>query len=458
MDGDVVILGGGLAGLSAACHSGFPVYEAAAGPGGTAASVSADGYVFDLGIHVLHTRKREVLDLLAACGLALRSHKRRGWIYSHGRYALYPFQVNTSHLPLRTRLRCVRDYLWRRASADPADYRAWMIANFGRGLADVFMIPYAEKFWRVPAEEMTHEWTGARVPRVRLWDLLVGMWMNRDASYGQNAVFSYPEAPGAGFGEVARALATRVSRIHHGHRATAIRTHDRAIVFNGGERVVPYRLLLSSIPLPELVALLDDVPASVREATGRLRHNSIAVVNVGVGRAALSDKHWVHFPDPGISFFRIAFPNNFAEGLSPPGTGMIQTEVAYDKAAPPDRASLVDAVVRDLRRVGVLAAADEIAFADVRWLPYGYVIHDRHRKQAVETIHAHLASIGIHAFGRYGSWEYFWSDDAILDGRRAAELALRAAPAGSARAAAASAARHHPAPGAADARPAVGSK
>ena len=66
-----IILGGGLAGLSAAYHSGIPLYEALAKPGGTAASLDEQGFVFDLGIHVLQSKNVYFLELLDKLGVRL---------------------------------------------------------------------------------------------------------------------------------------------------------------------------------------------------------------------------------------------------------------------------------------------------------------------------------------------------------------------------------------------------
>ena len=51
----VIVLGGGLAGLSASFFSGAPVYEAAQEAGGAAGSDTVDGFTFDRGIHILQT-------------------------------------------------------------------------------------------------------------------------------------------------------------------------------------------------------------------------------------------------------------------------------------------------------------------------------------------------------------------------------------------------------------------
>ncbi len=421
---ETIILGAGLSGLSAAYHSGFPIYEARDRAGGTADSIRKNGFVFDIGIHILQSNAPYFLDLLNQLGVQLVNHKRRGWIYSHGCYSPYPFQVNTSHLPLTHRLRCLVGYLLRRNHSTPENYEDWMIQNFGSGFARTFLIPYAEKFWRISPRGMTYEWTGNRVPLPRVIDVIKGALRDRETSLGTHARFQYPTEPGSGFAAIAQALASRIGYIHYGMKATTIDPYKKILLFNKGERAVNYHSLITTIPLPELIKLLPDPPSDVQKAVGQLSFNSIAMVNIGVDRPHLSDKHWIHFPEKDISFFRISFPSNFCPGLNPKETTTIQAEVSYDKENPPERDELLRRVHRDLIRVGILRPEDSLSFLDVPYQKYGYVIYNRHRKDAVKKVHEYLHHLDIYPCGRYGAWEYLWSDEAVLSGKRIAEKVL----------------------------------
>jgi protoporphyrinogen oxidase len=227
--------------------------------------------------------------------------------------------------------------------------------------------------------------------------------------------------------------------VHLGHRAARIDTTDRQIRFENGI-TVDYEVLISSIPLPELIALCPDAPDAVRQAAAQLRTNSILVVNLGIDRADVSDRHWVHFPERDISFFRVSFPHNFSPGVAPAGTSSVSAEVAYSDLKPIDENSIVDRVVKDLIGVNILRKSDVIKTVATRNIKYAYCIYDRQRTPALRAIHDWLGTRGIVPCGRYGLWTYFWSDEAILSGRKAAESIQRrrerASLAGSLRAAA----------------------
>jgi protoporphyrinogen oxidase len=416
-DDRMIILGGGLAGLTASMYSGAPVYEAEDAEGGVAGSDLIEGFVFDRGIHVLQTKNQAVLNLLADLGVKFTNHRRNAHIYSHKRYAAYPFQVNTAGLPIGLRARCAWHFLRRRRHPNPTNYEEWMYRSIGTQFARTFLIPYSEKFWTVSPREMSWEWTGGRVPQPTVWQVLRGALWAKQTRIGTNVDFRYPHG---GYGAIAKALRQRAGPVHLGYRATLLDTANRQVSFSNGT-TVRYDQLISTIPLPELIRICPYAPDKVREAADKLRTNSIRVVNLGINRPNLSDKHWVHFPEKDISFFRVSYPSNFGSGLAPAGTSSISAEVAYSSSRPLDTERIVDRVVEDLIRVGALRRNDSIILKATRDIKYAYCIYDRHRKESVGSMYNWLRGIGVIPCGRYGLWTYFWSDEAILSGKKAAE-------------------------------------
>jgi len=418
----MIILGAGLTGLSAAYHGRGVIYEMADEIGGHSKSKNVDGFVFDEGIHVLQTKNEAVLDLYRGLGLGFHEHQRSGWVFANGSFSRYPFQVNTAHLPPLMRAQCVLGYIKAASSSTPEalgrlrTYEEWLYATFGAAFAEKFFLPYSEKFWTVHPREMTHRWAGLRVPRPRTWDVIKGAFREQKTELGTHVHFRYPM--GEGFGETARAFAPYVE-VRLRKCLTEVDPGRKTLTFNGQE-TVSYERAISTIPLPVLVRLTKGVPDAVARAAERLRHNSILVVNLGIDRPEISEKHWVHFPQKDISFFRISFPTNFGPGLAPRGTSSVQAEVSYRSHSRVDPAETVDRVVEDLKRVGVLRASDRVVVRDTLDIHYAYVVYDHQREESVKTIRDYFKKEGIYPCGRYGNWAYFWSDEAILSGKKAA--------------------------------------
>ena len=418
----LMILGAGLSGLSAAYHSDGIVFEKESRVGGHAKSKQSDGFIFDEGIHVLHTSNEYVLNLLGKVGARLASHTREAWICSFGAQTRYPFQANTYGLPVPIVKDCLLGFIQNdfKDREQIKTYQDWIYFMFGKGIAEHFMIPYSKKFWGVSADELTTEWVNVRHPRPSLEEVIEGSLHDQTKGFGVNAEFRYPEQ--GGFGAIGEALASTVrDRIRLGMTVTRIDVKRREIEFNHREKI-PYDKVISTLPLPDVIGMIPDAPREVVEASRKLRCNSILAVNLGVDRAHLTDKHWIYFLENEYSFFRISFPFNKAGHMVPQETSSISAEIAYSDAhpLPCSREHMTQRVIEDLKRAKILAADDKVVLTDTIDIKYGYVIFDQARRPAIQLIHSYLEQHGIFPCGRYGEWAYIWSDEAILSGRKVA--------------------------------------
>ena len=425
----VVVLGGGLSGLSAAFHlqEAAALYERESDVGGLCRSRTLNGFTFDHVGHLLHFRHPETLGLLRdTLGLDLVHHERSAWIYSKATFTKYPFQANAYGLPVEIIKECLLGLATRPPSpaAPPAHFEEWILRTFGEGIARHFMIPYNEKFWMMPPSELTCDWLDGYVPVPTFEEALEGALTDSRRLLGYNAHFWYPRQ--GGIQALAEALARRIPHLHLGLSATRIDLRRRRVTF-AGDLEAPYERLLSSIPLPALRPLLDPLPSDVADAFARLRYTSVYVLNVGVAREHISDKHWVYYPEPELSFFRVGFPTNFSSAVAPPGHSSLYAEVSHGPARPVDPQTIATRIRRDLVRVGILREDDRIVLQEAFNIPYAYVVFDRHHAASTAHIADFLERHGVTGIGRYGRWRYLSMEDAILDGRRAAH-ALRTSP------------------------------
>jgi protoporphyrinogen oxidase len=194
-------------------------------------------------------------------------------------------------------------------------------------------------------------------------------------------------------------------------------------------RTIKYGTLVSTLPLPALVAACgDDVPADVRAAARALRHVSVRCVNLGVARENVTDKHWIYYPEQTV-FHRIFVQGNASPYCNPPGGFGLTCEITYSasKPLPVDGAALIERCRRDCVAVGMLREDDRILAANQVDMPIAYVVYDHQRAANVELIRRWMAQHAIILAGRYSEWEYYNSDHAFVAGRKAAEQAKDAA-------------------------------
>jgi protoporphyrinogen oxidase len=259
----VVILGGGLTGISTAVHLDAPwvLFERDDRLGGHARTDERDGYKFDKTGHWLHLRdagvKRLVEEILPGEMVPIA---RRARIFSHGGLTRFPFQANLHGLPPEVVKECLLGVIEAKVKAaagtdtsDPKNFEDYCLRHFGAGISKHFMIPYNEKLWGVSPSEITAAWCSRFVPLPNLEQIVAGAVGAGPPEMGYNVSFLYPKS--GGIEVFARALATRM-RTQHGkvNLGTSPDTIDwqRREVVAGGERV-PYRALVATIPLPELL-------------------------------------------------------------------------------------------------------------------------------------------------------------------------------------------------------------
>lgn len=428
----VVVVGAGMAGLGAAetlrqqgdAHTLCRIFERETRPGGLCRTEEQRGFLFDYTGHLLHFRTDHFKTTVFNCiGNALQERKRSAWVYSKGVYTQYPFQANLYGLPPDVIIDCVYEYsreYFREPKRPIETFEDWVVAHFGEGIARHFMIPYNAKLYRRPTSELSPETTGRFVPSADLKQLLRGALTADSAALGYNATFYYPN--NGGIEQLVRSLASPIDHLVTGEAVVRIDPTRHHVTTSGG-RTVDYDFLVSTQPIVELVRMIADVPAQIREAAARLSHVSVLNINLGI-HGSLGERHWVYVPESHMLFHRVGFPSNFSEAVAPAGASSIYLEISYDPAKGIDRDKALRTSIVDLVKMGVIESADQVIAEKTIDIPYAYVHFDSHRSAALRTINSYLRSRQIVSVGRFGAWEYSSMEDAYMQGVGAATEAL----------------------------------
>ncbi|MEW5800690.1 MAG: FAD-dependent oxidoreductase [bacterium] len=422
MSTEVVILGAGLTGLSAAYHlkQSYEIFEKEKQVGGLCRSLFHDGFTFDFAGHLLHFNDCRIKDLIeAVCRVPWVSHRRRASIYAQKTYLPYPFQAHLHGLPQKIACECLLGLL--RAHQQypitrPAEnFEDWVIQNFGPGLAKHFLLPYNRKIWRVAPSEMTSEWAASLIPLPNLEGVVRGCFNQNHQEYGQS--FYYPVE--GGIEVFGRAFLPLIGKVSTGMEAVKIDTHKKRVWFQDGQSV-SYRQLISSIPLPEVVKIIADAPPEIQSIAGNLRYASVFCLNLGVDRQKISDQHWIYFPENRYPFYRVGFPSNFASGAAPEGTSSLYVEISHLPTERINSDKMLRLVQSRLTECGLLRKNDRIISHSSFDIPYAYVTFDLHRQKALPVIQHYLRDQDIFSVGRYGAWKYSLMGHALMDGIEAA--------------------------------------
>jgi protoporphyrinogen oxidase len=425
---NTVIIGGGLAGLSAGYHLAEQeptVFEREKEIGGLCRSFTQDGFTFDCTGHLIHLRNPYTKELVAKLlPDAFHAHERLASIYSKSVSTPYPFQANTYGLPPEVVKECVMGFvesMQEHPGGAPSNFHDWTLRTFGTGIAKHFMLPYNEKFWKQDLHNITSDWVSWSIPKPTLEEVVNGALGLTNKGMGYNPKFIYPKD--GGIDCLPRALATSIAKVHSEQSVERI-DPKRKIVHLAGGREEEYDSLVSTLPLPILFRMLGDTPDALRQDAEKLSAISVLNFNIGVDRAGISNQHWIYFPEDQFIFSRVGFPMNFSTSVAPEGTSSIYIEITHPSRSKPNIEEAFDRSIMDLQRCGILKPGDRILTRHMLDIEFAYVVFDVHRQARLQNLLDYLESRDIFAAGRYGRWEYFSMEDSILSGKAAAERVI----------------------------------
>jgi len=395
--------------------------------GGHTASFRDDtGFIFDLGPHISFTKDTRIQDLFAdSVDQMYETMQVNLNNYWRGYWPQHPVQQHLHGLPQDVIVKVINDFVeeQQRPEGPINNYADWLLASFGRSFAELFPMQYTRKYHLTSAENMSTDWLGPRIYRPSLEEVLRGALSASTPTVHYITHFRYPTQ--GGFVAYLKKFVP-MGNLRLNHELTSIDPRAHELRFSNGT-VANYDVLVSSVPLPDLVRMIQGTPQYVLDAAARLACSTCVLVNVGVDREDLSSHHLTYIYDEDICFTRLSFPHMFTRNNGPAGTGSIQAEVYFsDKYKPmtgkPE--DCIEPVIADLRRCGLLRDSDRVVFREARLLRYANIIFDLERAEALKKVHAYLDDLGIAYCGRYGDWGYLWTDESFKSGEKAAERAL----------------------------------
>jgi protoporphyrinogen oxidase len=429
---NIVVLGSGMAGFGAAhrLHAeGITptMYDKNSYHGGHTASFRFEsGFLFDLGPHISFSKDPRIQQLFAesvnqefeTIQISLNNYWRGYW-------PKHPVQLHLHGLPEDTIVKVINDFVEsRNAPEQPIhNYADWLYASFGKTFAEQFPMQYTRKYHLTPAENMSTDWLGPRIYRPSLEEVLRGAISPTAPDVHYITHFRYPKE--GGFINYLKKFVP-MGNLNLNHEVVAIDPKAKTVSFANG-RVSKFDGLVSSVPLPEMIRMIKGAPQDVIAASQLLACSTCVLVNIGVNRDDLSKAHMTYFYDEDICFTRLGFPHMLTARNAPQGTGNIQAEVYFSSKYKPLTTSpdaLIEPVIRDLRKCGLLRENDQVLFKNAMLLKYANIIFDLDRAAALKTVHAYLDDLGIAYCGRYGDWGYMWTDESFISGEKAADRLL----------------------------------
>ena len=429
---DVVVIGAGPAGLTAAYQLGkagrtATVLEADTVVGGISRTAMRDGWRFDIGGHRFFTKVKPVSalwhEILPDEDFLLRPRMSR--IYYQGKFYDYPLKAFNAlgNLGIIEALRCVLSYVWVRLNPpkDQTKFEGYVASRFGWRLYRTFFKTYTEKVWGVPADELEADWAAQRIKNLSLFGAI---WNAITPSRNQKDItslieeFEYPRhGPGMMWEKCHELVEGQGSTVHLQRKVVKIRHRDGAayqVVTDGpeGEQTHAGTDVISSMPIPLLVQAMDPpAPEDVVLAAKSLAFRDFLTVALVVPEADGFPDNWIYIHAPEVEVGRIQnFGSWSPEMLKESGKTCLGLEYFVnegDHLWVADDDDLIAQATEEMTTLGLLPRG-RVEQGFVVRMPKAYPMYDATYKDNVDILRRWIADTvpNVHPVGRNGMHRY----------------------------------------------------
>lgn len=418
----IVILGAGIAGLSASYFlskrgAKAKIYEKNKQYGGLCDSFVIEGFTFDTFAHLTFSKNKIVNEILEGV-TPYYVRKPEAYNYYQGNWIRNPVQNNLYELSPEEKTAIIKGYIERPSGLKVENYEQWLRKSYGNYFAEHFPMRYTRKYWTVNANMLEYLWVKNRMYVPALDEMLLGAFKKDSPCVHYSGEMHYPIK--GGYRSFLKPLAEDAC-IEYNREVTLLDPFHKTIGFSNGEKI-SYDHVITTLPLTELPDLIPNLPENINRACKSLDYTSGILISIGFKRKIKMPALWFYIYDEEILPARVYSPNEKAPANVPEGFSSIQAELYFSKYKPMDCPieKIMSDTVEKLCGMG-LFDRDDILFTDARIMKYANIIFTPGIYKNRDRIHEYLDALDIIYAGRFGEWDYLWSDQSLLSGKAASE-------------------------------------
>ena len=420
-----IILGSGISGISAGYHlkkagEDAVIFEKNNDWGGLCGNFTIGGFRFDKFVHFSFAPDDYTRNIFEQSS-PMYAHPSISYNYYNGFWLKHPAQNNLAPLPTDEKVEIIKGFVNRKNKdfSEIENYEEWLRVQYGDYFAEHFPFKYTRKYWGVEPFELETKWVGNRMHSPDLDEVLRGAFEVQDKNFYYTNYMRYPKKGGfrSILNDCRRGLDIRFNR-----EVIKIDTQNKQVIFKDGDKHT-YTRLISSLPLPEIVNMLDNVPAEVKQAGADLKFTSGYMVSLGFNKPDIAKHLWFYIYDEDILPARVYSPSMKSPDNAPKGCSSLQAEIFFANSPGREEVKLKlspDEILENTIKNFIsmdLFKKEDILIKDIRFEKYANVIFDQDIYKNRQTVLDYLKTQGIQSIGRFGRWEYYWTHQAFASGK-----------------------------------------
>ena len=420
------VLGAGLSGLTVGYllnqkSKNFEILEKETKCGGLMQTLHQEGFVFDCsGSHIIFSKNKKALDfILTTLADNKIKNKRNTKVLYKNCLVKYPFENGLSDLPKKENFECLNSFVQNllskaveKKSKKACNLHEWFFRTFGKGIAEKYLVPYNEKIWKFPVENMGLDWVG-RIPDPPIEDIIKSSLGIETEGYTHQLNFYYPKI--GGIEAIINFLQEGMEKyITTDYKVKKLKQEGNQWVISDGKVEKSFDKIISTIPVQDLLASTSP-PKNVKVAADKLKYNSLITVMIGLNKNKLNNLSWLYIPDKKILTHRVSFPSNYSPYVTPPKNSSVLAEITCnfkDKIWKTKDEEIVDRTICELSTVGLLNKKN-VCFTNVHRTEFAYVISDLDYNSNLTKVRNYFDELGIGLVGRFSEFKYLNMDACI---------------------------------------------
>lgn len=442
------ILGGGPAGLTTGYYAkkhgflNFTIFEAGEHAGGNCRTLKINGadcrfrvlqrgdFRFDTGAHRFHDKDPQVTkEVRSLLGDELLHVAAPSEIFFQGKFYRFPLRLNNlvQKLETKTLLKIAWEKLHNRHSKQAENFGEFAINQYGKTLAERFLLNYSEKLWGQPPHKLSTAITGNRLKGLDLRSFLRSVVLGTPQNPTHlDGSFFYPKH---GIGMISDKLCEFIGAEHIKlkHRVNRLIHKDRRIerIILNDDVEIKVTTVINTLPLTLSMRMLEPPPPpELCAVADRIKYRHLVLCIFCLNRDAFSPNASLYFPDEEFPFTRLYEPKNRSPHMAPKGQTVIVLELpCYSDDAIWDmsEAALQTEVWEALQHVKPILPEEFIHFQTYK-LPFAYPVLEVGFEENVASLVVYFERFeNLYLTGRSSLFRYLHLHDLFKAGREVVE-------------------------------------
>lgn len=267
MKNKIIILGAGIAGISAAYHAKekYPkaeviVFEKTNDWGGLCGGFYVSSplgrFWFDNAVHLSFTSEEYVQKLFHSSSKPI-CHIPDPINYYKGIWIKHPAQNNLFPLNAKEKTLALKDMIENHNSKkNLTNFEEWLKAQYGNYFSENFPMKYTKKYWTTEAKNLSTTWVESRFYTPNLEEILYGAMSTDTPNTYYAQKMCYPKE--GQYRSFFKSLAYQANIIYN-KNIIKIDTHNQNIICADGS-IETYSTLISTLPIPEVIKMIQPPP------------------------------------------------------------------------------------------------------------------------------------------------------------------------------------------------------